>query len=163
MNWELPNSLQLSNFALGIVGEFGEITEILEVLTSDQKEIDRVIDEAGDVFWYVSNLATYLDLDFRELFPTGNVRRVTIGTAIQKGFQHTAKIADSIKKTIAQGHELNREGITANLKGLMDYLNSILVIYYAVHPQEVCAYNHKKLLKRYPDGFEAEKSVNREA
>lgn len=160
MNWELPRSVQLSNFALGIVGELGEVAEILDHLTETEEEVRQITDEAGDIFWYVANLCTFLETDWRDLFPKKKTR-LKLGSASNQGFRHAAKIADTIKKTIAQGHDLRTESIIHNLKGLMDSLTSILV-YYALTPQEVCAYNHTKLLRRYPDGFRSEDSIHRE-
>lgn len=160
MNWELHDHLQLTNFGLGIVGELGEVDEILDAIKETQEEVDKITDEVGDVFWYIANLCTFLKMDWRELFPQKK-KRLKLNAASRIAFRRASKIADIIKKTTAQEHELNVSGITTNLQGLMDSLTSILA-YYGLTVQEVCAYNHMKLMKRYPTGFKAEDSINRE-
>lgn len=160
MNWELDDNGQLTNFGLGIVGEFGEVDEILEAIKETDEEVNKITDEVGDVFWYIANFCTFLGIDWRELFPQKK-KRLKLGIASRIAFRHAAKISDIIKKTTAQGHALNQSGVTTNLKGLMDSLMSILA-YYGLTAQEVCAYNHLKLVKRYPNGFESKRSTERE-
>jgi NTP pyrophosphatase (non-canonical NTP hydrolase) len=162
MNWELSEKIQLSSLALGIVGEFGEVAEIMTTIAETEEEVTQIKDEIGDVFWYVANLCTYIDMDWRVLFSQKS-KRLTLGSASNKGFIAAAKVADAIKKISAQGHDLedNKDKIVNHLKTFMLHVVSI-IIYYGLNPQEVCAYNHGKLLKRYPNGFEAVKSVNRE-
>lgn len=160
MNWKLDDNGQLTNFGLGIVGEFGEVDEILEAIKETEEEMNKITDEVGDVFWYIANFCTFLGIDWRELFPQKK-KRLKLGVASRAAFRHASKIADIIKKTTAQHHELNKSGLSIHLQGVMDSLTSILA-YYGLTPQEVCAYNHMKLLKRYPDGFESSRSANRE-
>ena len=158
VNTKLSDDAQLANFALGISGEFGEFAVILDALPDNH---EKAIDEAGDVFFYVANLATFLGEDWRGWFPK-TIRRVTIGTAKDKCYYHASQIGDAVKKKTAQHHELDRDTIIPHVRTFMEYMMSVLFIYYALEPQEICAFNHKKLLKRYPHGFEAEKSKNRE-
>lgn len=160
MNWKLDDNGQLTNFGLGIVGEFGEVDEILEAIKETQEEVNKIMDEVGDVFWYIANFCTFMGIDWRGLFPQKK-KRLKLGVVSRTAFRHASKIADIIKKTTAQHHELNKSGVIANLTGMMDSLMSILA-YYGLTPQEVCAYNHMKLIKRYPNGFESERSTNRE-
>lgn len=157
MNWKLTNNLQLSNFGLGICGELGEVTVILKSMSED---VEKICDEVGDVFWYVANLCTFMDKDWRTLFP-GRNKRLKLGDAALSAHQFASNVADIIKKTTAQEHPLNEPAVVEALEGVIAHLSSILV-YYGLTPQEVCAYNHQKLLKRYPNGFEGERSTKRE-
>lgn len=83
----------LANFSMGLAGESGEVIDQLKkhLYHGHTLDIAHVAEELGDILFYVTNMATILDLD----------------------------IAD-----IAQG-------------------------------------NYDKLLKRYPNGFDKEKSINR--
>ncbi|VVB76909.1 MazG nucleotide pyrophosphohydrolase domain protein [uncultured archaeon] len=55
--------------ALGLSAEVGEINNKIKKRMRDNKEVDKeeAIGELGDVLWYVSQLATDLDLSLEEI------------------------------------------------------------------------------------------------
>ena len=68
---------------------------------------------------------------------------------------------DLVKKHLAQGHALDREALIDELGDVAWYLAE------TAHAldcdlETVLARNIEKLKERYPEGFEAEKSLNRE-
>ena len=67
---------------------------------------------------------------------------------------------DIVKKHLAQGHELDREKLIKELGDIAWYLAETA---YAldVTLEEVLEGNIRKLRKRYPQGFEIEKSIDR--
>ncbi len=68
---------------------------------------------------------------------------------------------DIVKKHLAQGHALNRDALIKELGDVAWYLAETA---YAldVPLEEVCQRNIDKLRARYPEGFSAEKSMNRQ-
>ena len=68
---------------------------------------------------------------------------------------------DIVKKHLAQGHELNREALIKELGDIAWYLAETA---YALDMplEDVLARNIEKLMRRYPQGFDAEKSIRRE-
>lgn len=56
--------LALCISTLGLVGEAGEVSEIIKKLIGHGHELDRdaVTKELGDVLWYVSDIASQLDI-----------------------------------------------------------------------------------------------------
>ena len=67
---------------------------------------------------------------------------------------------DILKKCLFQGHELNREHLAKELGDVAWYLAvSADALGYSL--EQILQMNLDKLRARYPDGFEAEKSVNR--
>lgn len=68
---------------------------------------------------------------------------------------------DIVKKWLAQGHELNRERILSELGDIAWYLAEVA---YALDTplEEVLTGNIEKLKARYPEGFDTEKSKNRD-
>ena len=68
---------------------------------------------------------------------------------------------DIVKKHLAQGHELDREHLIKELGDVAWYLAETATAL-DVTLEEVLSQNIEKLKKRYPEGFEVEKSVNRE-
>ena len=67
---------------------------------------------------------------------------------------------DIVKKHLFQGHNLDRDKLIDELSDVMWYV-AITAQGLGVLLDEVMQHNVDKLLKRYPNGFEAEKSINR--
>ena len=72
----------------------------------------------------------------------------------------SGEVIDLIKKHLFQGHELNKDDLIKELGDVAWYLAEAA---YAldVPLEEICAKNIEKLKKRFPQGFEANKSINR--
>ena len=67
---------------------------------------------------------------------------------------------DLVKKWLAQGHELDREKLAKELGDICWYLaETATAIGYDL--EDIMAANIEKLKKRYPQGFEAERSIHR--
>ena len=67
---------------------------------------------------------------------------------------------DIVKKHLAQGHELDREKLAKELGDIAWYLAETA---YALEMplEDILQVNIDKLKKRYPEGFSAERSINR--
>jgi NTP pyrophosphatase (non-canonical NTP hydrolase) len=67
---------------------------------------------------------------------------------------------DIVKKHLAQGHELDREKLAKELGDIAWYLAETA---YALEIplEDILQANIDKLKKRYPEGFSAERSINR--
>lgn len=72
----------------------------------------------------------------------------------------SGECVDIVKKFMFQGHELNREELAKELGDVAWYL---AVASHAIGYEldTVLQMNVDKLMERYPDGFEAEKSIHR--
>ena len=67
---------------------------------------------------------------------------------------------DLVKKWLAQGHELEKEKLAKELGDICWYLaETATAIGYDL--EDIMAANIEKLKKRYPQGFEAERSIHR--
>lgn len=72
------------------------------------------------------------------------------------------EVADLVKKTVFQGHELDTDHVAKELGDVAWYLAvSAKAIGYDL--ETIMQMNIEKLKKRYPDGFSADRSLNREA
>ena len=69
-------------------------------------------------------------------------------------------VIDIVKKHLAQGHELDREGLIAELGDVAWYLAETAMAL-DVTLDEVLERNIEKLRKRYPEGFSTEQSLHR--
>lgn len=70
------------------------------------------------------------------------------------------EFGDIIKKHLFQGHKLDREKVISELGDVMWYLNNICNVL-DINIEDVANKNIEKLLKRYPNGFSKEGSMNR--
>jgi NTP pyrophosphatase (non-canonical NTP hydrolase) len=73
----------------------------------------------------------------------------------------SGEVIDILKKHIFHGHELDREHLIEELGDVAWYLNEAA---YALDSslEEIFDRNIAKLKKRYPQGFDKERSINRE-
>ena len=68
---------------------------------------------------------------------------------------------DLVKKSLFQGHELDKEHLAKELGDVAWYL-AVCAQGIGYKLSEILRMNTDKLRKRYPDGFEAERSQHRE-
>lgn len=72
----------------------------------------------------------------------------------------SGECADLVKKHLFQGHELDKEHLAKELGDVAWYL-AVVADAIGYDLETIMKMNVKKLRARYPDGFEAEKSINR--
>lgn len=76
-------------------------------------------------------------------------------------FGEGGEVADIIKKAYMQGHPLDKAHISEELGDVCWYVAEIATaLGYSV--EEIMCGNIDKLRRRYPEGFETERSINRE-
>lgn len=68
---------------------------------------------------------------------------------------------DIVKKWLAQGHALDREKLAKELGDICWYLAETATAL-GLNLEDIMAANIEKLKKRYPEGFDSSRSVNRE-
>ena len=67
---------------------------------------------------------------------------------------------DIVKKWLAQGHELDKERLAKELGDICWYLAETATAL-DLSLEDIMAANIEKLRKRYPEGFNAERSIHR--
>ena len=73
----------------------------------------------------------------------------------------TGEVADIVKKHLFQGHDLDKLHSAKELGDICWYV-AIEAKGLGFTLEEIMLMNIEKLLERYPDGFDSEKSLNRE-
>lgn len=68
---------------------------------------------------------------------------------------------DIVKKWLAQGHELDKERLAKELGDIAWYLAETATAL-ELNLEEIFEANIEKLKKRYPEGFDSERSIHRE-
>lgn len=72
----------------------------------------------------------------------------------------TGEVIDYLKKVGFQGHTFDIEKLKSEMGDMMWYF-AMLCDFFNIKFEDILQANVQKLLKRYPDGFDAEKSKNR--
>lgn len=76
-NRTAPCENQLATFALGVVGEAGEVADLVKkhIGHGHPLDVEKLKLELGDVLWYVAGLATLLDVTLSEV-ATANIAKL---------------------------------------------------------------------------------------
>ena len=63
------NEQVLTNCALGLAGETGQVVDLVKAYTFKWKDLDKekLVHELGDVLWYLSQIAEWADIPFNEV------------------------------------------------------------------------------------------------
>ena len=72
----------------------------------------------------------------------------------------SGEVADYMKKVLFHDHPMNREKLKDELGDILWYI-SRLASEYEIKFSDIISYNIDKLNKRYPEGFDKERSINR--
>ncbi|MED3623246.1 nucleoside triphosphate pyrophosphohydrolase family protein [Neobacillus thermocopriae] len=70
------------------------------------------------------------------------------------------EVADLIKKNIFHGHDLSKEEINKELGDVLWYISQIARLV-GLTLDEIATSNIDKLIRRYPNGFSSQDSINR--
>lgn len=163
------------NYAMGLSGETGELIDLFKKFLFHKHPIpsEEIKKEAGDVLWYTSQIMRIYDISIEDIFlklnqtndviekskNEGNVENLIMisclnlshsvgdisgyidGLTMVSGFYSTEYLKGKVSNVLRNVHFLT------NIAGLT--------------VEEVAEANIEKLKARYPDGFDAERSINR--
>lgn len=130
------------NILNGLLGLYGEL---IEYSSSDSV---NGVEELGDAYWYLALLCDTMDI-----VPEG----VSTNNHI---LLYVASLSEHFKKHFFQGHDLGVAYVSTLLSSIKAELDCIAS--HISSPEEVMRLNIDKLKKRFPNGFEVEKSINRD-
>ncbi|HHW90687.1 MAG TPA: hypothetical protein GX745_07295 [Clostridiales bacterium] len=131
------------NILNGLLGLCGET---IEFLTASE---DGKLDELGDCYWYTALLFHTTGLELLNITKAKNSLMSSIGL-----------LSDHFKKHFFQGHSLDSNLVQVLLSDIKFRLD-VSTTFINSSPEEVMEHNINKLKKRFPEGFEVEKSINR--
>ena len=105
------------------------------------------------------NVNEYQKLAMTTLNPQLNKKDVLINSVMGLCGE-SGEAIDIVKKWLAQGHELDKERLTKELGDIAWYLAEAATAL-DIPLEQIFQANIDKLKKRYPDGFEVERSLVR--
>ena len=145
--------------ANGAIGLYGEVNELLHAPNVENAEN---VKETGDILWYLAAIASALHISLEEAYNSAAALPLADVMMISLEWRATV-IGEFIKKAVFQGHIVDAEAlkyVTHNIGLVMRWLEG-----YARRNDftldDAMSLNIEKLRKRYPDGFEAERSMHR--
>lgn len=144
-NDSIPEQYRWANIGMGIAGECAELEECT---------VSRIIEEAGDVLWYVSDGASLAGIQMSEVVAVADYY---YGTLTVSG----GNACDYLKKVAFHGHELNSKQLMLCLSRVLYGVLLVLGVH-GIDVSTVLEYNVEKLRNRYPEKFSEERSRNRE-
>ena len=103
----------------------------------------------------------YQRLAMRTLNPSLSTTDV-LSNAVMGLCGESGEAIDLVKKHLFQGHELDREAMATELGDIAWYLAEAATAL-ELDLDDILETNIAKLRRRYPEGFSAERSINREA
>lgn len=162
---------KLAHAVLGLCSELHEADLELTALlfgnpefTNDTKT--RLALEIGDCYWMVAELCDYLDSEIDvPLFSSpyrGKIRHTTLPRVGEADFRSTVADLCSMAQKTFQGHKLDNILRAKRAPSVIASRLEILAEKSGFDTPTILHMNIEKLKKRYPDGFSAERSVNRE-
>lgn len=160
---------KIDNGVLGLIGETGELVDVLKKYyyqsgLNPKLPAEKIADELGDVLWYLAELADGMDMqlidiaedDFRDLdriTERKSRRRLNLRNAIMGLSERAQRICWAVTRYRLKdtaGHMRYMLKVAAHLAHLAGFTL-----------EQVAQMNINKLKKRYPDGFDAKKSMER--
>jgi NTP pyrophosphatase (non-canonical NTP hydrolase) len=161
INQSLTDEQQLSNFLMGLIGEFGELVDRIKKhhFQGHAIEPDKMIAEAGDVCWYCISTLTHFGIDANEL-PTiavGNGNRIE-----NLIFVAHAQIGSIIRHAADPNQELFRTSLACDTSVLFQLVATIIRNYAPdCTLEEILNLNVDKLARRYAGRFSTASSQQR--
>ena len=163
--WDNINKMQQKQTEKGI-NKYGQILEENTKMTKNER-IEYLQEEMIDALMYCEHIKNFEKMSINDyqkaalrtastLEPKDLVLNGVLGLNGEAG-----EVADHIKKHLFQGHELNKEHLAKELGDICWYI-AIMAEGLGYDLESIMQMNVDKLMKRYPNGFEAERSLHRE-
>lgn len=168
-----PKDRAMSFCALGLAGEAGEVADLIKKVFYHGKPFDRdkLIEEGGDLAWYIAYLAYTLGFGMDELIDgvyhynnfqkLSDVQKYTrIGNLLTSRAGRLAERLDFLVFEAPDHLSVEMRHLKSDLASLLGWLEA-LSLALDTSLQAMCRVNIAKLEKRYPNGFNTADSLAR--
>ena len=142
-----------------VIGVLTEVEELLDNHIGDEQDITNMLEEAGDITWYLAIIGREIDLDYPQLVvkeKNDNPMKLVL-----KIVKNTCKLLDMMKKKLYYNKPIDENLFktitTLVMLDVSDYMNT-----YDIDIEKSFDVNIDKLKARYGDKFSSEKAINRD-
>ena len=153
------------NGCLGLIGETGEVVDVIKkwrFQSGDDAAMpkQKIIDECGDVCWYCAELATGMGVALEA--GTGfHPANKPIWCEAARLSRLAIAMFDTLYNGAGQRRENRAAQIQQGIRNMLHCVGGILEHYADVRLEDAMNNNIEKLRRRYPDGFDPERSLHR--
>lgn len=164
---DLPYREAISNWTLGLIGEWGELedaiiandiiekTQVMGVELSFGDSVD-ITKEAGDIFWYINAVCVTCGFPFTEVIDyyaaeyahKALSKQNPIEGVFHQGYRYLARLAEGIKKDVYHKDEQYRR--CGDFYQYAAYLMAVIATYVPTTFEEIWEANIAKLEQRHP-------------
>ena len=142
-----------------VIGVLTEVEELLDNHIGEEQDITNMLEEAGDITWYLAIIGREMDLDYPQLVvKTKNDNPMKLVLKIVK---NTCKLLEMMKKKLYYNKPIDENLFktitTLVMLDVSDYMNT-----YDIDIEKSFDVNIDKLKARYGDKFSSEKAINRD-
>lgn len=153
---EDPQPLELAHYALGMVGEAGELSSPAAL------PVDDYIKEIGDCFWYAAGVCSVMGYTLEDFADMDTITRgFQLSNVLNVLMTSAANICEQAKKFQFYGKAPSDVVLRSNLH---DYVSCLFFLCRMIgeNPLSVCDKNIRKLEARFQGKFDAFRAVNRD-
>ena len=142
-----------------VIGVLTEVEELLDNHIGDDQDFTNMLEEAGDITWYLAIIGREYQLDYPQIIvKEKNEEPMKL---VLKIIKNTCKLLDMMKKKIYYNKPIDEftfKTITnLVMLDLSDYMNT-----YDIDIQKSFDVNIAKLKARYGEKFSSERAINRD-
>lgn len=162
------------NYALGLIGELGEMAELIKKHVfhdhlADWKFKEELYKEIGDMMWYGARVSAHINKPLYNSLYDNTFQEVhTTSFTIEKQKDlprfviQLSRVINEVAWELKYGCDLEEHVVESRLNEMMLLLASI-VSYFSTNftLEDIAKQNIEKLKKRYPQGSSKEGSKNR--
>jgi len=156
---------RMMNGCMGLIGESGEVVDTVKkwmFQSGDQAKIpkDKLIEELGDVLWYCAEISTGMKEDMMKSAERWGVKSLSYEGKLHIEALFLSKLCQSVTDAWLYPDELALD-ILYTVSCILDLVGYMLHRYCNSTLEECMEKNIDKLKRRYPDGFDPERSLHR--
>lgn len=164
---------RIMNGCLGLIGETGEVIDTIKKYmfqsgSNSPMPADKLVDECGDVLWYCAELCTGYGKSLNEAVyfaqPGFGLFVDKYRERLPQNMVHVSiELVREVMRTVDDETEKchNVKWMIRHIGQIVLYIDFFLSNFRIGTLAEAMERNIEKLRKRYPDGFDPERSMNR--
>jgi len=142
-----------------VIGVLTEVEELLDNHIGDVQDTTNMLEEAGDITWYLAIIGREYQLDYPQIIVRS--KNEDPMRLVLKIIKNTCKLLDMMKKKIYYNKPID-ENLFKTITNLImldvsDYMNT-----YDIDIEKSFDINIEKLKARYGDKFSSERAINRD-
>lgn len=157
---------RILNGCMGLIGESGEVVDLVKkwkFQSGDRAQLpkDKLVEELGDVLWYCAEVSTGMGSDMIRALGSRWLNGPTYDGKLHLEALFLSKLAQNMTDALMYPDEWSPDPMHV-VACIMDVIGYMLKTYCGSTLEECMERNIEKLKRRYPEGFDPERSLHRE-